>query len=91
MYSTDYNELISRNFSFFHVVILFNSKSTDQYNEQLSKRRVESLQQYLIENGVNPGKIRIEWEGEKAPLNNNTTEEERAKNRRVDIRLIERF
>ncbi|MGB0882265.1 MAG: OmpA family protein [Vicingaceae bacterium] len=64
---------------------------SDQYNEVLSKERVESLQRYLVKNGVSPSKIRIEWEGEKVPLNNNSTEAQRAKNRRVDIRLIERF
>jgi outer membrane protein OmpA-like peptidoglycan-associated protein len=63
----------------------------DDYNEKLSKQRVESLEQFLIKFGVKPGKIRIEWEGEKAPLNKNLTKEERAKNRRVDIRLVERF
>jgi len=64
---------------------------SDIYNEQLSKQRVESLKQFLTENGVKTGGIRIEWEGEKAPLNSNSTEEERAKNRRVNIRLVERF
>ena len=67
------------------------NSGSDEYNELLSKRRVESLKKYLIENGVKPSKIRIEWQGEKAPLNNNLTEQDRAKNRRVDIRLIERF
>lgn len=64
---------------------------SDQYNEELSKQRVVSLEQFLISYGVNPSKIRIEWEGEKAPLNKNITEDDRAKNRRVDIRLVERF
>tara|TARA_B100000809_G_C15130810_1_gene528352 strand:+ start:489 stop:2930 length:2442 start_codon:yes stop_codon:yes gene_type:complete len=62
-----------------------------QYNEQLSRYRVEALEKFLLENGVEPDKIRIEWEGEKAPLNKNLTAEERAQNRRVDIRLVERF
>lgn len=64
---------------------------SDRYNEKLSKERVKSVEDFLIKNGVRPGKIRIEWKGEKAPLNKNLTEDERARNRRVDIRLIERF
>ncbi len=61
------------------------SKGTEEYNQGLSERRAASAANYLIDQGVSPGIITTEGRGELQPIATNTTEEGRARNRRVDI------
>lgn len=58
----------------------------DIYNDQLSIRRAEAVKEYMLKQGV-PFSTFTEKKGygEKQPLNNNTTEENRWLNRRVEI------
>lgn len=59
---------------------------SEEYNDQLSRRRVVRVKSYLLARGIQPASITIEkGHGEKIQLNENSTEEERLTNRRVQI------
>jgi OOP family OmpA-OmpF porin len=57
---------------------------SSEYNMQLSRRRVESVSNYLMSNfKIGPGQIVGLWYGDLAPVAPNDTEAGRSKNRRV--------
>ena len=56
-----------------------------EYNLGLSKRRADSVRDFLIEGGARPGKLRTVGMGLHEPLVSNDTKEGRAKNRRVEV------
>jgi len=66
------------------------SSGSEEYNLKLSKQRAQSVANYLISKGVEPGKVEVIGYGESRPKYPNTTEENRAKNRRVEIKLLKR-
>lgn len=57
-------------------------------NLAISKKRANTIKQYLVKKGVNPRRFVIVAQGEKKPKYNNRTKSGRAKNRRVEIRLV---
>lgn len=60
-----------------------------QYNLDLSMRRAKSIEKYILKNYENySGKIKSLGKGEKEFKVDNSTEENRMKNRRVEITLI---
>jgi OOP family OmpA-OmpF porin len=61
------------------------------YNLALSKRRVDSVANYLISAGVNQEQIVSEYYGEQYPVTDNITEEHRHLNRNVRISLPKTF
>ena len=61
---------------------------SDKFNENLSRRRAESLTNYLENQGIKRDRIIIEYNGEKLPIESNNTYEGRQKNRRVDFKFI---
>ncbi|ADV46801.1 OmpA family protein [Nitratifractor salsuginis] len=62
---------------------------TDAYNLRLSLQRAQSVADYLMDCGkVDPKLFKIVGKGKANPIADNATEEGRAKNRRVEIRLI---
>jgi outer membrane protein OmpA-like peptidoglycan-associated protein len=63
---------------------------SEDYNLKLSKQRARSVASYLIAKGVAPDRIEVVGYGESKPKYPNTTEENRAKNRRVEIKLLKR-
>ncbi len=58
---------------------------TDEYNLDLSKRRAQAVQDFLISQGVDAKRLSAEGYGESRPVADNETEEGRQKNRRVDL------
>ena len=58
-----------------------------KYNQNLSKRRTETVKHYLVKNGVDASKIKVKWDGELDPrvITNNDFKEEL--NRRVEITI----
>lgn len=62
----------------------------DAINIPLSKNRAQAVANYLIQRGVNPARIATQGFGSSQPLagNDNSTEAERAANRRVEIRIV---
>lgn len=61
------------------------SRGTDQFNEQLSQERAQSVADYLASRGVDRGRIQTVGMGESKPVASNDTPEGRANNRRVEI------
>ncbi|MBA2330798.1 MAG: OmpA family protein, partial [Flavisolibacter sp.] len=59
---------------------------TVAYNQVLSEKRVSSVLNYLVQNGISSTQIQLKkGYGETEPLNNNNNDVERQKNRRVEI------
>lgn len=66
-----------------------NDGSAD-YNLQLSQRRAESVLRYLLLFGIDPSRLQARGYGESIPVAPNTTDENKAKNRRVElVRIVE--
>lgn len=62
---------------------------TADYNQQLSLRRAKSVQQYLIQAGLDPSIVSLKGYGATSPIVVGTTPAARAKNRRVEIALTD--
>ena len=62
------------------------AEGTEEYNMQLSKDRANSVKTYLVNSGVDAGKISTKGFGETRPITSNATEEGRSQNRRVEFR-----
>ncbi len=65
------------------------SQGPDEFNEELSLSRADSVRDYLIDQGVDSERIRTTGMGEARPIASNKNPEGRANNRRVEI-VIER-
>ena len=63
------------------------STGTKAYNMDLSLRRVKTVQNYLISQGVPANLLSIDQEGELQPKETNATTEGRVENRRVEIHV----
>lgn len=60
----------------------------DAYNMNLSKTRASAVMNYLIKNGGNKEKLSIRYFGESKPVADNATDEGRALNRRVEMKVV---
>ncbi|MFW6057837.1 MAG: OmpA family protein [Persicimonas sp.] len=58
---------------------------SDEFNEQLSRERAESVRDFLVERGVDPEQVDARGLGEQRPIADNESPEGRAMNRRVEI------
>jgi OOP family OmpA-OmpF porin len=61
------------------------NKGTAAYNKNLSDRRAKSVMKYLLEHGVEIGRLASHGYGFERPLVDNSTEQNRALNRRVQF------
>ncbi len=62
----------------------------DTYEPQLSVNRAKAIYQYLVQRGIDPERLRYSGYGRRRPVvENELTEEDAEKNRRVEIRIIE--
>lgn len=66
------------------------STGPDELNNRLSLQRAEATRNYLVARGVNAQQVFTAGRGETEPLADNSTEQGRARNRRVEIFLGER-
>ncbi|WP_339899316.1 OmpA family protein [uncultured Gilvimarinus sp.] len=57
----------------------------DSYNQNLSERRASSVQQSLVDDGVDSSRIRTRGYGESHPVASNDSQAGRLQNRRVEI------
>lgn len=64
------------------------STGARSYNMQLSLQRATSVSRELARHGVDPRRFFVEGRGPDNPIADNATEEGRAQNRRVEIRII---
>ena len=63
-------------------------KGSEEYNLELSKRRAEAVKRFLQDHGINPSRLLAKGYGETMPRFPNTSEENRAKNRRVEFKIL---
>lgn len=64
------------------------STGSEQYNQQLSERRAQSVVNYFISREILTGRLEAYGYGEGYPVASNDTESGRAQNRRVEIALV---
>lgn len=66
-------------------------RGTDEYNLALSLRRATAVRDYLVTNfGVSRSALEVEGRGKREPLFSGTTEDDHARNRRVEVTRIDR-
>ncbi len=63
------------------------SVGTDAVNQRLSEQRAQAVADYLSYQGVNRARVATRGFGKQYPIASNDTEEGRAQNRRVEIKL----
>jgi OOP family OmpA-OmpF porin len=61
------------------------SVGSEEYNQELSMRRAQAAQEYLVSNGVDQKRIVLSGMGESNPIASNDTADGRAQNRRVEV------
>lgn len=64
------------------------SQGAAAYNRQLSQRRAESVRGFLLREGISPERVRARGYGESEPVASNDTAAGRARNRRVEFRVL---
>ncbi len=64
------------------------STGSDAYNQGLSERRARSVADYLSSHGVQSARIGTRGFGKTQPVASNETEDGRAANRRVEIKIV---
>lgn len=64
------------------------STGSDSYNQKLSERRAKSVSDYLRSIGITNDRITETGHGKNAPVADNSTEEGRMLNRRVEIGIV---
>lgn len=64
------------------------STGSEAANLDLSRRRAESVRDFLITSGVSPGRITAHGQGEMYPIAPNTTTAGRQQNRRVEVLVM---
>jgi outer membrane protein OmpA-like peptidoglycan-associated protein len=62
---------------------------SNEYNFRLSDKRAESVVKFLVSNNVSKSRVQSKGYGELQPLVPNDSDENKAKNRRVEIKIIE--
>ena len=65
------------------------NEGTNSYNLNLSKERAKAICNYLIKNGISENRLTWKGKGTTEPIAPNDTEENRKKNRRVEIKIIQ--
>jgi outer membrane protein OmpA-like peptidoglycan-associated protein len=61
---------------------------TAAYNQSLSERRAQAVRDYLVKAGLPAGILTVQGHGKSLPLVKGTSEAARAKNRRVELGLV---
>jgi outer membrane protein OmpA-like peptidoglycan-associated protein len=63
-------------------------RGSDEYNLRLSQRRAEAVVDALVRMGIDRARLRAVGYGKSRPLVDNTSEENRARNRRTEFVII---
>ncbi len=59
-----------------------------EYNMQLSERRAKAVYNYLVSKGISPSRLATRGYGPLKPIASNKTPEGRARNRRVEVKIL---
>ncbi len=63
---------------------------SDEYNNLLSQRRANAVHDYFVQKGIAKSRLTAKGYGESRPVATNATDEGRAKNRRVELIILEK-
>ena len=63
------------------------STSSEAYNQRLSTRRAQAVLDYVVDKGIPADSVTAKGYGEATPIADNGTDEGRAQNRRVELRI----
>jgi len=66
------------------------STGSEAYNQKLSERRANAVQDYLVSKGVRASRLSAKGYGESMPVASNDTKAGRAENRRVELIVLDR-
>ena len=58
------------------------------YNQRLSENRAKAVVAFLISKGIDPKRLQYKGFGKTRPIDTNTTDEGRARNRRVEFMVL---
>ena len=72
------------------IIITGHTDNNGYYQDNLVKglAQANTIKEYFIVNGINTTKISTNSKGESEPIDNNTSEEGKKHNRRVDFKFI---
>jgi OOP family OmpA-OmpF porin len=62
---------------------------SDAYNQKLSQRRAEAVKQFLVKEGIPASRLTTRGFGKSQPVASNDTEDGRAQNRRVELKVVQ--
>jgi len=65
------------------------STGSREFNLELSRRRAESVEDYLVEHGVEAGRVETRGAGPDEPIADNKSKAGRSKNRRIEFKLLD--
>lgn len=73
-----------------NVLIIGHTDNTgsDAFNSRLSERRAESVKGFAMNQGIMSDRLNVQGKGEAEPIADNTSEDGRSKNRRVEIVIV---
>ena len=63
---------------------------SEAFNQRLSENRANAVKEYLISKGISADRLKAVGYGQSNPIAPNDTEEGRAMNRRVGMKVLER-
>lgn len=64
------------------------NKGDKKYNQVLSQKRAESVVNYLVQKGISATRLTAKGYGDAVPVVPNDTEENKAKNRRTELKVL---
>lgn len=85
---------ILKKYNFFSVTLQSHTdvRGAREYNEELSRKRAQSIKDYLVNRGVKPEKLAIDYKGEDMPsaqcIDEKCSDEIHKQNRRTDFRIV---
>jgi len=65
-------------------------RGSDAYNMDLSARRAAAVKQYFVDHGIAADRLETRGAGETEPRESNSTKAGRAKNRRIEFKLLQK-
>lgn len=66
------------------------AQGASDYNRDLSLRRARSVRAFLVDHGIDPERLDVKGYGEDEPVASNETARGRERNRRVELRVLDR-
>jgi OmpA-OmpF porin, OOP family len=66
------------------------NKGADDYNQNLSQGRSQAVVDYIVSQGIEDYRLAAHGYGESVPIDTNNTEEGRANNRRVEVKVVKK-